>query len=241
MNNLGLLYNKQYFEGLSFETNGNVSFLSSKVMDDVQNFKVKKQEEELSINAPHCFKLRMMYPGLLYGSGYNHEIGGQDNEFKLGFYFDYTTGLPVINGSSIKGMLKAGCESREGYITDILTKRLKLKLPDGFNEKQFIETVFVGKNTSIYERDIFFEAIPLPCNNKLLGNDYITHHEHRLKNPNPVQFLRVNGNIPYLFQFDLKNNDEIIADHKLELFKQMILDLGLGAKTNVGYGQFEEI
>jgi CRISPR-associated protein Cmr6 len=26
---------------------------------------------------------------------------------------------------------------------------------------------------------------------------------------------------------------------KKELFKQILLDLGIGAKTNVGYGQFE--
>jgi len=34
--------------------------------------------------------------------------------------------------------------------------------------------------------------------------------------------------------------DEIIdKDKKLELFKNIICDLGIGAKTNVGYGQFE--
>lgn len=45
-------------------------------------------------------------PGLLPGSGYPHEVGGT-GEFKLGFSFDHTTGLPVLPGSSVKGVLRS--------------------------------------------------------------------------------------------------------------------------------------
>jgi len=34
------------------------------------------------------FELETTYPGLLTGSGYNHEVGGINEELKLGFFFD---------------------------------------------------------------------------------------------------------------------------------------------------------
>lgn len=52
------------------------------------------------------FALETTYPGLLIGTGYSHETGTA-GEFKLGFYFDHTSGLPVIPGSSIKGILRS--------------------------------------------------------------------------------------------------------------------------------------
>ncbi|MEM8584681.1 MAG: type III-B CRISPR module RAMP protein Cmr6 [Bacteroidota bacterium] len=53
------------------------------------------------------FRLQTTYPGLVCGTGYPHETGSADDEFKIGFYFDQTTGLPTIPGSSIKGTLRA--------------------------------------------------------------------------------------------------------------------------------------
>lgn len=51
-------------------------------------------------------RLKVQNPGLLPGSGYPHEVGGK-GEFKLGFSFDHTTGLPVLPGSSVKGVLRS--------------------------------------------------------------------------------------------------------------------------------------
>ncbi len=187
------------------------------------------------------FTLKTLYPGLLFGSGYSHEIGKNPDEFQLGFYFDHTTGLPVINGSSIKGVLRYACEMRNGeYLKDIIERLEDIKVPN-FNAEKFVETVFEGKGLSIYERDIFHDAFPINSNGSLFGSDYITHHENPLKNPNPVQFLRVQPEVTYQFQFDLKDSNGLTAEQKMEIFKQIILDLGLGAKTNVGYGQFDTI
>ena len=52
------------------------------------------------------FKVKTIYPGLVCGIGYEHELGFE-NEFKLGFSFDHTTGLPYIPGSSVKGTLRS--------------------------------------------------------------------------------------------------------------------------------------
>ena len=44
--------------------------------------------------------------GLVAGTGYAHETGNK-GEFKLGFHFDFTSGLPVLPGHSVKGALRA--------------------------------------------------------------------------------------------------------------------------------------
>ncbi|MFN8277407.1 MAG: type III-B CRISPR module RAMP protein Cmr6 [Chitinophagales bacterium] len=46
------------------------------------------------------------YPGLTTGIGITHESGAL-GEIKMGFEFDYTTGMPVIRGHSVKGALRA--------------------------------------------------------------------------------------------------------------------------------------
>jgi len=51
------------------------------------------------------FELLVSGAGLLIGAGYNHEVGAA-GELKMGYSFDYTTGLPYIPGSSIKGVIR---------------------------------------------------------------------------------------------------------------------------------------
>ena len=76
---------------------------------------------------------------------------------------------------------------------------------------------------------------------RFLGLDYITPHENPLKNPTPIQFLKLLPGVQILFQFEW--HKLIIKGKKLEvekleeLFKTILEDLGIGAKTNVGYGQ----
>ena len=215
------------------------------------------------------FELTTIYPGLLIGSGYNHEIAKQDDELKLGFFFDYTTGLPCIPGSSVKGVLRDACEKNNGEYVISIFKELKegerdsevKEIIDDFSKKQkpdkifgitaekklskFVESVFEGKDDDdTYlkqsERDIFFDAFPVKSENRenlFLANDFITHHESPFKNPNPVQFLKILPQVKFRFNFRLLDNC-IPAEIKKELFRQIFLDLGVGAKTNVGYGQF---
>jgi CRISPR-associated protein Cmr6 len=70
----------------------------------VPNFEGAKLSEELGNVQP--LLLIVQNPGLLPGSGYPHEVGGT-GEFKLGFSVDHTTGLPVLPGSSVKGVLRS--------------------------------------------------------------------------------------------------------------------------------------
>jgi len=261
--NLGYLFYKQYYwrnnsiaiPSLQRIMNGskdckiNLAINSKLVNSELQNF-----DHILSCLVQNkSFELTTIYPGLLVGSGYIHEAGFE-NEFKIGFHFDYTTGIPVIPGSSIKGMLrsvfpgkaKSNNDERKKYIKGLITEILK-NTPANIDIESLENQIFDGikqdgKRIPVYQRDIFFEAFPFESLNndqKFLSDDYITHHADPLKDPNPVKFLKILPDVKFRFQFKLTDYDEKITSVvKEELFKKIILDLGVGAKTNVGYGYF---
>jgi CRISPR-associated protein Cmr6 len=230
-------------------------------------------------------KLQTTYPGLCTGVGMEHEatITG---ELKLGFYFDYTTGVPVIPGSTIKGVLRSAFPQWENhektskeikyakcsYIYEIIksnniqwddldekSKEVQRKRITDI-EKEIFDGIIGNKNLSIYDRDIFLDAYiskgtsNKPAPNRILGMDAITPHikegmsysKSMLKNPTPIPFLKVLPGVEFTFEFILHDHTEpnnhhlLKKDDKEKLFKQILLDFGIGAKTNVGYGQFTE-
>lgn len=78
---------------------------------------------ELKIDRLH---LEVLNPGLLPGVGYPHEVG-YPGEFKLGFSFDHTTGLPVLPGSSVKGVVRSVFPNVEDPLNPVADERQKQK------------------------------------------------------------------------------------------------------------------
>lgn len=230
--------------------------------------------------ATNSFELTTTYPGLLCGVGYNHGISSEA-DFKVGFYFDHTTGLPIVPGSSVKGVLrsafpgyvgkeedkrpsKEGLKERYDFFrwlveqTNLKITELDLKLPSFENEEDINKLeafIFEGEDVdgnqiSYYKRDRFFDAYPkksLGHNGCFLRNDYITPHINRDKpelspfsSPTPLQFLKILPKVRFCFQFQLVHGGGLTPYHKELLFKEILCFAGIGAKTNVGYGQFEE-
>lgn len=247
-------------------------------------------------NNPQGFSLKLLYPGLLSGVGYTMGVG-MVGEFKIGFYFDHTTGMPVIPGSSIKGVLRSvfpvwqgeglnsklkrsskNDEQKARFVWNLISNipnidatKFSKKDDKTFlteNEKKIIRQIeleiFEGRNIEkelekplepaeeflgIYNADVFFDAFvekavegdDEPTKDHFFGTDSITPHgDNPLRNPNPLLFLKVLPGTTWRFCFDLKDGFYLNAKQKEELFKQIILTIGIGAKTNVGYGQFEE-
>lgn len=210
------------------------------------------------------FTLQTTYPGLLSGSGYAHDTKAK-GDFSIGFFFDHTTGQPIIPGSSVKGVLKSVFEldvdkSGKNFTgsksLDFVCWLLKsidrsdvvvaLRVdPKVLNE---IKQVIFGDEDNP-GKDVFLDAvlnIDKARVSEFLSHDFITpHHDNPLKNPIPIQFLKVKPEVAFEFRFKLGSdrvqdnelwNDEL----KTKLFKQILMEMGIGAKTNVGYGQLTD-
>jgi CRISPR-associated protein Cmr6 len=159
--------------------------------------------------------------------------------------------VAFIWGEYLKKMT-AGCFTpnfsmdlnRKNVIADI-----ELEIFDGRNialEKQN-KTVEKEEYLSIYQRDIFYDAYIAAAveqgktKGQFLGTDYITPHKSPTKDPIPLPFLKILPGVTVNFQFRLHDGYYLTAEGKEFLFRQILLDFGVGAKTNVGYGQFARL
>lgn len=117
--------------------------------------------------------------------------------------------------------------------------------------KRDAEGKLVYVNKSIYKRDIFYDAVIMTAYKDRNGivhvvdDDSITpHKEGPLKDPVPITMLKIAPGCVLEFRFHLNDfaslsGKTFMAKEKLNLFKQILEIVGVGAKTNVGYGQFE--
>ncbi len=212
-----------------------------------------KHQEEISTLVPMSFfTLETLYPGLITGVGITHETRAIEGEFKLGIHLDYTSGMPVVYGSTIKGVLKSYFKDYADTVEIENPKRdaydLQKEIFDGCSRAddggvEVAPESRTYKSISQYKRDTFFDAVITEANrnNRIVDRDNLCPHgENPLVNPIPITFLKVASGVKMQFRFKL--HDGIIsAEKKMDLFKEIILDWGVGAKTNVGYGQFKEV
>jgi CRISPR-associated protein Cmr6 len=191
---------------------------------------LRNAETFLRIETAKNFDLVTTYPGLLIGAGYAHpKLKENNDDFQLGFFFDHTTGLPVIPGSSVKGLLRSVAPVEK----DDPLKEAK---------KDYMQAVYKCDEALIKEfcncfddqTSRFYDAYPVATedkNGRLFADDYITPHGDNLtEEPNPIRFLKIRPGVTFRFQFDA-------APELVDLFAKFLTDRGIGAKTNVGYGQ----
>jgi len=181
------------------------------------------------------FSLMTRYPGLLVGAGYLHpKLRSSTDDFQLGFFFDHTTGLPLINGSSIKGVIRSRFPEKGDRYYDQKIAYLKERYGVDYSQ-ELVSRLFEERQV------IFYDAYISRADGKgrIFGSDYITsHYSDELsgvfKEPNPIRFLKILPEVTFTFQFRATDDD-------VKLFQKILVDFGVGAKTNVGYGQFEVI
>jgi CRISPR-associated protein Cmr6 len=236
--NLNYLLNKAYYDELSYKHFDNCN-------EALTGRQFQSGEKARFSDSGFC--LQTVYPGLLNGIGNTHEAGtdilGEEKdgaEIKLGFTLDYVTGLPVIPGSTVKGVLRSAFKNHPEYVATLLgieQKDIKiLKTNIGDIESKIFGTGDDGGNV------IFFDAVPVKAgkDNKLFGLDNITpHHSDPLKSPTPLTMLKVLPGVVFLFRFGFDRGDKVktVMEGQLkEAFKTILTDLGIGAKTNVGFG-----
>lgn len=210
---------------------------------------------EKPIETDDVFKLDITYPGLATGIGINHEAT-IEGEFKLGVHFDWTYGMPIIYGSSVKGVLRAWfkefytgnrnpydyeMEIFEGALRDFEAEKKEYGNEWEVKVENIKNRIYSPK--SIYDRDIFFDAVISTPDNKgrILCSDSITPHGNNpLKNPTPITFLKIAPGCKLEFRFKLTGSNEEKKEKRV-LFKKILTTVGIGAKTNVGYGQLKNV
>lgn len=208
--------------------------------------------------------MRVQAPGLLIGSGLAHGLPGSEEDVKTGLQFDYTSGLPVIPGSSVKGVIRSSFptikEDKEqsneadaeklNYIKSLIAdipEFSALRLEDKdilelgnqmFNYGDiFADALLVGYGTRMKQRK------PV---NQVLAEDYITPHTGGpLAQPVPIKIVKVAPGVTFAFCFkfsETKIGAKVVsASMKKALCTAILQDLGVGAKTNVGYGVLKEV
>ena len=217
--------------------------------------KIVERAKNLHIDSSQFFEIdnslkitfSTTYPGLAIGLGYPHETNSKD-DYKIGFLFDYTTGLPYIPGSSVKGAIRSmfpideNDSSKIAFINSVLNKNLS------YNEIYEIEKSIFGKSTKDFKsidnsetKDIFYDGYISTNIGGYLKSDYITLHKNELKSPEPLKFLKIAPDTKITLQFCLKENKLISKEDRLKLYSTILRWTGLGAKTNVNYGAVNNI
>lgn len=208
--------------------------------------------------------MRVQAPGLLIGSGLAHGLPGSEEDVKTGLQFDYTSGLPVIPGSSVKGVIRSAFptikedkeQSNEADAEKLnYIKSLIADIPEfssfRFEDKDILE---LG-NQMFNHGDVFADALLVGYGTRMkqhgpvkqvLTEDYITPHTGGpLAQPIPIKIVKVAPGVTFAFCFkfnEAKIGAKVVsASMKKALCAAILQDLGVGAKTNVGYGVLKEV
>lgn len=164
---------------------------------------------------------------------------GNENPLEVGLTVHHTYGMPLIPGSAIKGLCRRGA----GF------------LKNGDNGIDQFYTLFGstkengGKDSAGYVT--FYDAWydPDSVGGKPFHRDVVTVHHPEyygsrgssaptdFDDPTPVPFLVVKKGARFFFAIQAPNTEW--GDFTANLMKWCLINLGVGAKTNAGYGYFE--
>lgn len=208
--------------------------------------------------------MRVQAPGLLIGSGLAHGLPGSEEDVKTGLQFDYTSGLPVIPGSSVKGVIRSAFptikedkgQSNEADAEKLnYIKSLIADIPE-FSSLRFEDKDILELGNQMFNHgDVFADALLVGYGTRMkqhgpvkqvLTEDYITPHTGGpLAQPIPIKIVKVAPGVTFAFCFkfnETKIGAKVVsASMKKALCAAILQDLGVGAKTNVGYGVLKRI
>ncbi|GEM_PF-2281509 len=172
---------------------------------------------------------------------------GEHSVFETDIKLHHTYGVPYIPASSVKGCFRS----------HIIEKYLEGKEDNTKDDKNFVE-IFGGEyKDKTYSGNVIFVDL-FPKNSFEIKKDVMTpHYQNGYTddgNITPIEFLTVENTF---FRFILRinnkcllqdNNSKIkleenqdVRDFIIDELVEMIVTHGIGGKTSVGYGYFEEI
>jgi len=169
---------------------------------------------------------------------------GMGHVLETGFIWHRTLGVPYLPGSSVKGMVRAWAKEWSDKWDDKIKDEEVVALFGGTVDKS--EKV---NKKSTAGRVIIFDALPKErpkIELDIMNPHYLPYYEDNKKppadyySPVPIFFLAVASGVEFNFYLaprpgvgsddDLKNASELLC--------KALENIGAGAKTAVGYGQF---
>lgn len=200
------------------------------------------------------FQLYVAYPGVYVGIGYEHglndRVSGEREEndpelsdYKNGFSFDHTTGLPCIPGSLVKGMLRMCFAEYPEETLECLKPEIKDRKALGQLERRLFGARIEDRESS-EGCVVFFDVFPdvdQGSDGCIVGDDYITPHREWFAEPNPIRMLKILPGVKLKFRFLIPetialDGCEIGREKIVTVFRELLTLFGVGAKTGVGYG-----
>lgn len=167
---------------------------------------------------------------------------GNESPLETGLTIHHTYGMPVIPGSAVKGLCRAACRAA-GFFED---KKDEMQALFGaqsaagcfvFHDAWYDPSTVDGKP---FHRDVVTVHHPMYYRTKGQGEG----PERRgawptdFDDPNPVPFLVVRPGARFLFAVECPNPDWKKFVQKA--LKYGLEKMGVGAKTNAGYGRFRD-
>lgn len=167
---------------------------------------------------------------------------GNTSVIETGISLNPTFGLPMIPGSSVKGI------TAHYYA-------------ENFGQDKIYNAIF-GSDSQDDEQQggflRFYDAWLLPeCANSAFIDDVMTPHNMKyysgdikkpsdFEDPNPVRFLAVNGKFEFLIgaeNFELNKNevDKKWIDFAFDILESALKNFGIGGKLHAGYGKMKSI
>lgn len=264
--NLGYAFqSRDYYKGKcgffnnSYDMENIINYkLKGNIVKFIENRKKEMQDLSAKVSdgsSAYSFTAKTVYPGLLIGmsnptANTVHESDNNKNDkntdFKTGFTFDYISGLPYIPGSSIKGILR---DAMRKYQEDVI-EYLKEDLESDDKIADLVKELFGDAQedegysyTNTSKRDVFLDAVIIEGDNDkyIIKDDYITPHSE-FKDPVPIHILALRPDVKIMFYFIIRKDKigGLDSSKRFNLYKDLLLDLGVGARTNIGYGSLEE-
>lgn len=165
---------------------------------------------------------------------------GNETPLEVGLTVHHTYGMPVIPGSALKGLCRRGAShlKREGKITaEQFNFLFGTTKENGGNDSAGFITFF----------DAWYD--PESVGGQPFHRDVITvHHKDYYSSkgqsaptdfddPNPVPFLVVKKGAKFYFAVQAPTDEW--GEFTVNLMKWCLVNLGVGGKTNAGYGYFK--
>jgi len=153
---------------------------------------------------------------------------GSGSVYETGLTLDRNYSIPIIPGCAVKGVARHYVEEHGKMSTDEID-------------------IFGTQNKK--GKVIFFDALPIiEKNTDFIVLDVMNVHykDYYQKSdeapgdwmdPNPIFFLTVEG-LRFRFTVAAAPKDEKLAEKALEILKEALSTMGIGAKTAAGYGYF---